>query len=64
MTIGSAACLPGLEPAAPLPSFRPLEARKRAKVEQPKPEDSESESDIWYPTAPESVSWPRVFPQL
>ena len=36
----------------------------RAKVEQPKPEDSESESDIRYPTAPESVSWPRVFPQL
>ena len=64
MAIGSAASLPGLEPAASLPSFRPPEARKRAKVEQPKPEDSESESEIWYPTAPESVSWPRVFPQL
>ena len=62
MTIGSAASLPGLEPA--LPSFRPLEARKRAKVEQPMPEDPESESEIWYPTAPENVSWPRVFPQL
>jgi hypothetical protein len=64
MTIGSAACLPGLEPAAPLPSFRPPEAHKRARVEQPMAEDPESESEIWYPTAPETVSWPRVFPQL
>jgi hypothetical protein len=64
MTIGSAASLPGLEPAAALPSFRPPEARKRARGEQPMPEDSESGSEIRYPTAPESVSWPRVFPQL
>jgi hypothetical protein len=56
MTIGSAASLPGLEPAAPLPSFRPPEARKRARGKQPMPEDSESGSEIRYPTAPESVS--------
>jgi hypothetical protein len=28
------------------------------------PEDSEAESEIWYPTAPQTVSWQRVFPQL
>jgi CheY-like chemotaxis protein len=22
------------------------------------------DSEIWYPTAPQTISWPRVFPQL
>jgi hypothetical protein len=64
MTIGSAASQPGHEPAAPLPSFRPLETPTRGRVEPGISEASEAESEIWYPTAPQIVSWPRVFPQL
>ena len=64
MTIGSAASRPGHEPAVPLPSCRPLEARKQARGEQAMPEDCDAESEIRYPTAPQTVSWPRVFPQL
>jgi hypothetical protein len=64
MTIGSAASRPGLEPAAPPPSFRPLETPTRGRVERGMPEASEVETEMSYPTAPQIVSWPRVFPQL
>lgn len=64
MTIGSAAFGPGHEPA-PLPSFHPLvEDDKHAGVEQAMPGDSAVEGEIWYPTAPQTIVWPRVFPQL
>jgi hypothetical protein len=64
MTIGSAASRPGLKPAAPLPSLCPLETPTRGRVERGMPEASEAETTILYPTAPQIVSWPRVFPQL
>jgi hypothetical protein len=64
MTIGSAASRPGHEPAAPLPSFRPLESPTRGRVEPGISEASEAESEIWYATTPQIVFWPRVFPQL
>jgi hypothetical protein len=64
MTIRSAASRPSHEPAAPLSSFRPLEAGKRARAERAMTEESEAESEIRYPTAPQTISWPRVFPQL
>ena len=63
MTTGAAASLPGGEPAAPLPSF-PLDVGKRTGVDGPMPENSDTESEIAYPMAPDIVSWPRVFPQL
>jgi hypothetical protein len=64
MTIGSAASQPSHELAAPLPTFHPLEAATRRRAEPALAEESDAESEIWYPTAPQTVSWPRVFPQL
>jgi hypothetical protein len=64
MTIGSAASRPRHEPAAPLPSLRPLKTITRGRVARGMLEASDAESEIWYPTAPQIVSWPRVFPQL
>jgi hypothetical protein len=63
MAKGSAASPSGLAPAVPPPSLR-LDVRKRKKVEWPVPGDVSAEGEIQYPIAPESVSWPRVFPQL
>ena len=45
--------------AKPCTKDRVLEAVKRAMSA-----GADEESGIWYPTAPPSVSWPRVFPQL
>ena len=64
MTIGSAASRPSHELAVPLPNRRPLEAATPRRAEPALPEESDAESEIWYPTAPQTVSWPRVFPQL
>jgi hypothetical protein len=64
MTIGSAASRPSGELGAPQPTFHPLESAPRRRVEPALLEESDSESEIWYPTAPQTVSWPRVFPQL
>ena len=65
MTIGSAASRPGHEPAAPLPPFHPFESDAGLSVEPDTlSKGAEGENEIRYPTAPPSVSWPRVFPQL
>ena len=64
MTIESAASRPGHELAAPLSTSCPLEAPTRWSAEPAVPEESDAESEIWYPTAPQTFSWPRVFPQL
>jgi hypothetical protein len=63
MTIGSAASQPSRELAAPLPTFQSLDAATRQRSE-PAPGGSDAESEIWYPIAPQTVSWPRVLPQL
>jgi hypothetical protein len=55
---------PGPAMSVPLPTFRPLEEATRRRAEPALAEESEAESEIWYPTAPPTVSWPRVFPQL
>ena len=60
MTIESAASRPGHAPTATkLSSKEVLAAMERSITDS-----SEPESEILYPTAPQSVSWPRVFPQL
>ena len=64
MTIGSAASRPSHELAAPLTTFPSLEAATPRSAEPALAEESDAESEIWYPTAPQTVSWPRVFPQL
>ena len=64
MTIGSAASVPSRELGAPQPTFHPLESATRRRVEPALLEEADTESEIWYPTAPQTVSWPRVFPQL
>jgi hypothetical protein len=64
MTIGSTASRPNCELAAPPPTFPALESATRPRVDPAPLEVSDTESEIWYPTAPPTVSWPRVFPQL
>jgi hypothetical protein len=62
MTIGSIASQPSGELGAPPPTFRPLESATPRRVEPALLEESDTE--IQYPTAPQTISWPRVFPQL
>jgi hypothetical protein len=64
MTIGSAASRASCELAAPLSTFQSLDAAKRQRSEPALSGESDAESEIWYPIAPQTVSWPRVFPQL
>ena len=64
MTIGSAASQPSGELGAPPPTFHPPESATRRRVEPALLEESDTKSEIWCPTAPQTVSWPRVFPQL
>ena len=64
MTIGSVASQPSGELGSPPPTFHPLEFATPRRVERALLEESDTESEIWYPTAPQTVSWPRVFPQL
>ena len=64
MTIGSAASRASHEDVAPLPTFDSQDTFLRQKSEAALLEESNTESEIRYPTAPQTVSWPRVFPQL
>ena len=64
MRIGSVASQPSGEPGTAPPTFHPLESATPRKFEPALPEGSDTESEIWYPTAPQTISWPRVFPQL
>ena len=63
MTIGSVASRASHEDVAPLPTFHP-QATAAERSEPALLEESNTESEIWYPMAPQTVSWPRVFPQL
>jgi hypothetical protein len=64
MAIGLAASQPSRDVAAPLPTFQSLDAATRQWSEPAASGESDAESEIWYPVAPQTVSWPRVFPQL
>jgi hypothetical protein len=64
MTMKSAASQPSGELEAPPPGLHPLEPVSTRTVEPALMEETNRESEIWYPTAPLAVSWPRVFPQL
>jgi hypothetical protein len=61
MTIESAASRPGTEPTA---AKRPNSDELRGRIEKAMSGESQREGEIWYPTAPANVSWPRVFPPL
>jgi hypothetical protein len=61
MTIESAASRPGAEPTA---AKRPIRDELREAMDQATPGDCQWEGEIWYPTTPANVSWPRVFPSL
>jgi hypothetical protein len=61
MTIESAASRPGAQPTA---AKRPLIDELRGASDDTMPRDPQKEGEIWYPTAPAIVSWPRVFPAL
>jgi hypothetical protein len=63
MTIGSLASQPSGELGA-RPTFHPHESATPRKVEPTLVEESDAESEIRYSTAPQTVFWPRVFPQL
>ena len=61
MTIESAASRPGAEPTA---AKRPTSDEWQGMLDRAMSGDFETEGQIRYPTAPASVSWPRVFPPL
>jgi hypothetical protein len=61
MTIESAASRPGAVPTA---AKRPSSDELQGMLDRAMSGDSETDGQIWYPTAPASVSWPRVFPPL
>ena len=61
MTMESAASQPVANPTA---AKRPSSDELQGMLDRAISGDCETEGQIWYPTAPASVSWPRVFPPL
>jgi hypothetical protein len=61
MTMESTASRPGAEPTA---AKRPNSDELERVLDTAMSGDSGTEGQIWYPIAPASVSWPRVFPPL
>jgi hypothetical protein len=61
MTIESAASRPGAEPTA---AKRPTHDELRGAMDEAMSGECQGDSEIWYPTAPAAVPWPRVFPSL
>jgi hypothetical protein len=61
MTIESAASRPGAEPTA---AKRPTQHDLFGATDEAMSGDRQGESEIWYPTAPTHIPWPRIFPSL
>ena len=63
MTIESAASRPGAEPTAAKRANND-EMRGAGAIDKAISGDCQGEGEIWYPTAPANVSWPRILPPL